>query len=91
MAFVGKDGESRGATTLIGGDLSGKVDRLRSKGASTGRAALELRDHRQARARQRLVEGPVFAPAREPRFEIGLGEAGATRLDQVVWTPPETR
>jgi hypothetical protein len=67
---------------LVGADLLGDGGRGGDL-AGAGRAALELRDQREAGAHQRLVEGSALAAAGEPRLEIGLRELAATRVDSL--------
>src|SRR5690606_1110187 len=69
-ALLGEDGERRGAAALICGDdllhLRAGPDLPRA-----GRAPLELRDQRDPRRDQRLLEGTLPAAVGELRLKLG--------------------
>ena len=70
--LLGQDRERRGAAPLVGAD---PIDDLGRGGDVAGarRAALELGDHREARANQRLVERAVAAAVGQPRSRSACG------------------
>ena len=79
MAGVGQHRERRGATALVSGHLGADVS-VWTDVTDARRAALELGDHREAGAHQRLLERPILPAAGELGFQLGLRDRAFARI-----------